>query len=604
MKCLKCGAELKENAKFCHCCGAKVENNDRESKHKEKDKQANKEYSKKTLEENKNQKRYNKEQINSKLKDFWYEQDLFEKIVLVLMILSLFMFIVAILTSRTGAGIIAILQSALFAIVLLMRKNIIKNSKSVIRNVILLISCILVIPYFLLFNYGQVNYEKYNWKDVILKNEIPKPHSKYGIIYANSDDNLNLNVYNINAEEYKEYVAECKEEGFVIDAEDLDDSFKGFNGKGYKVSLLYYETDNEMQITLEAPINLATLNWPESEMARLLPQPQSKLGRIDKDDNTGLLVYIGDTTIEEYHDYVSLCKEKGFNIDVNESEKQFYAKNSDSNKLTVNYEGNNVILIDLSEPEFDIEFQIKCRENLIFSQYDVDMYVDDDYIGSIIHGGEETYNKVLTKGEHKVKFVNVEDDSVTGEIDINILKNETYEFEIHCTSMVINIDTSKGTLVEKDEKTEEKQEKDSEKSEDTTTNDEESEDEILNVSNCQDLADILAVKDEFDPRIEEFADKYSGQKIEFDANVVDVASHNGYNTRFDYLLLGGDYGSKNISGPYFQFEDVNYYDLNLEGENVPDSFTVGLNVHIIATVEEFDSNSGLFKLDPVKITIR
>lgn len=604
MKCLKCGAELKENAKFCHCCGAKVENNDRESKHKEKDKQANKEYSKKTLEENKNQKRYNKEQINSKLKDFWYGQDLFEKIVLVLMLLSLFMFIVAIFTGRIGAGIIAILQTILFALVLLMRKNVIKNIKTVIRNVILLISCILVIPYILLFNYEQVNYEKYIWEDVILKNEIPKPYSKYGIIYANSDDSLYLNVYKINAEDYKEYVDECKEKGYVIDAEDLDDSFEAFNDKGYKVSLLHFETENEMQITLEAPINLGTLSWSKSKMAQLIPEPKSKVGKIEKDDESGLLAYIGDTTKQKYQEYVSSCIEKGFNIDVDQSEKHFSAKNSASNKLTVNYEGNNVILIELSEPEFDIEFQINCRENLLFSQYDVDMYVDDEYIGSIIHGGEETYNKVLTQGEHKIKFVNAEDDSVTGEIDINILKNEAYEIEIHCTSMGINIDTLKGTLVEKDEKTEEKQEKDSEKSEDTTTNDEESEDEILNVSNCQDLANILAVKDEFDPRIEEFADKYSGQKIEFDANVVDVASHNGYNTRFDYLLLGGDYGSKNISGPYFQFEDVNYYDLNLEGENVPDSFTVGLNVHIIATVEEFDSNSGLFKLDPVKITIR
>ena len=112
--------------------------------------------------------------------------------------------------------------------------------------------------------------------------------------------------------------------------------------------------------------------------------------------------------------------------------------------------------------------------------------------------------------------------------------------------------------------------------------------EVLNVDNCEELAVLLSLKDEFNPSIAEFASKYQGRIIEFDGNVAYVSPHEGYSTRFDYLIYAGDYSESMVSGPSFQFEDVNYYDLHLEGDNVPDLFDVGLNIHVIAKIEEYD----------------
>ena len=53
-------------------------------------------------------------------------------------------------------------------------------------------------------------------------------------------------------------------------------------------------------------------------------------------------------------------------------------------------------------------------------------------------------------------------------------------------------------------------------------------------------------------------------------------------------------------GPYFQFENVGYYDLHTDLDTV----SVGLNVHIIATVESYNASNGLFKLKPVSVTGR
>ena len=140
--------------------------------------------------------------------------------------------------------------------------------------------------------------------------------------------------------------------------------------------------------------------------------------------------------------------------------------------------------------------------------------------------------------------------------------------------------------------------------EEVEENPEESEEELLSVNNCEELATLLGLKDEFDPSIAEFASKYQGRTIEFDGNVAYVSPHEGYSTRFDYLIYAGDYSETTVLGPSFQFEDVNYYDLHLEGDNVPDTFGVGLNIHVIAEIEEYDSVSGLFKLIPVAITMR
>ena len=128
--------------------------------------------------------------------------------------------------------------------------------------------------------------------------------------------------------------------------------------------------------------------------------------------------------------------------------------------------------------------------------------------------------------------------------------------------------------------------------------------EFLTMDNCEDLAAILSTKNEFDPIIKEFAQKYAGRTIEFDGNTAAVNHHGDFDTRFDYLIYAGDFSVTTVSGPSFQLSDVNYSDLHLTGDNVPDTFGVGLNIHIVATVEEYSETSGLFKLKPVSIKIR
>lgn len=123
--------------------------------------------------------------------------------------------------------------------------------------------------------------------------------------------------------------------------------------------------------------------------------------------------------------------------------------------------------------------------------------------------------------------------------------------------------------------------------------------EILTVENCSELANILSMKGELETAYKEFAEKYEGRIIAFEGRVDYLTNHGDYKTRYDVLLSAGDYDPDHQIGPSFKFEDVNTYDMDLETD-----IYVGKNVYIIAVVEEFDMNSGLFYLDPVSVSNR
>lgn len=260
------------------------------------------------------------------------------------------------------------------------------------------------------------------------------------------------------------------------------------------------------------------------------------------------------------------------------------------------------------EPEvekYTVQVEIECEENILFSRYDVKILIDDEELGTLEHGATDTYAAELVEGEHTLKAEKEDESDVDGTVKFTISENTNLDYKISLSSDQIEIEEIE--LEQDAAQNEDKADEETDVSDDleeVDENIEEAEEEVLSVNNCEELAALLSLKDEFDPSIAEFASKYQGRTIEFDGNVAYVSPHEGYSTRFDYLIYAGDYSETTVSGPSFQFEDVNYYDLHLEGDNIPGTFGVGLNIHVIAEIEEYDSGSGLFKLTPVEIRMR
>lgn len=316
--------------------------------------------------------------------------------------------------------------------------------------------------------------------------------------------------------------------------------------------------------------------------------------------------------------------------------------------------------------KYRIELEIECAENLFFSKYDVRVLVDDNELGILEHGSTETYSAELEEGEYVFRVEKEEDSSVDGTIKFHVTEDMRLKCKLYCKSDQIKIEQTEevhppmGAEELNDKKykevktafedagfmnIEEKVIKDltedkldekevvtgisiggesSFTKEDKFPADakvvieyhvqtdiqmveeeEESEkEEIITPDNNSELADILLIQNEFDPKIKEFAYKYAGEMIEFDAYTAAVSKNEDYDTRYNYLIYAGDYSESSVSGPSFQFHNVSYYDLNLEGDNIPETFGVGLNIHVIAVVGEYNEMNGLFELDPVAITMR
>lgn len=81
--------------------------------------------------------------------------------------------------------------------------------------------------------------------------------------------------------------------------------------------------------------------WPNSKLAKMLPTPKSNYGNISSDSASSLSVYVKKTSNEDFEDYISKCKEKGFTENYNKTERRYEADNSSDYHLEIYYYENN-----------------------------------------------------------------------------------------------------------------------------------------------------------------------------------------------------------------------------------------------------------------------
>ncbi|MBR4049724.1 MAG: hypothetical protein IKK09_04440 [Clostridia bacterium] len=291
------------------------------------------------------------------------------------------------------------------------------------------------------------NAEKIAWEDIYLGSVLPKPQSLLCEIYDNSEESLYIDIHKISSKEFVNYIDLCKSNGFTIEPSHKENAFDAYNSAGFKLSLYYYEDDKQMQIQLDAPEKYDVLDWSAIDALKLLPVPQSDTGKVEENNEKATKVYVAEMTTEKYQQYVNLCIQNGFDKNINSYDKTFTSQNVDGYRLTAEYVGNNVVSITIQEPEYEINLRVERVKNLIFSTYDVDIYVDDNFEGTVGNGLTETYTLNLTKGTHTVDFVNAEDSEVYGQVKIDVSKNEDFAFQIYCYSSNIDIETVKGNTV-------------------------------------------------------------------------------------------------------------------------------------------------------------
>ena len=193
--------------------------------------------------------------------------------------------------------------------------------------------------------------EKIVWSDMVMGSMLPEPPSDKGKIYENSKEELWIEAYKVSEKQYSDYITSCQKKGFNVDAEDEDYSYSAYNKNGYKLELSCY--DEELTVRLNIPIKMGKIKWPLSKLGELLPEPKSKNGNFSYVYDTSFEVYIADTSLEDYKQYVDDVQKAGFNVDYNKSERHFDAENVGGFSATVEYEGYNIMLIRIDSPDED-----------------------------------------------------------------------------------------------------------------------------------------------------------------------------------------------------------------------------------------------------------
>lgn len=92
------------------------------------------------------------------------------------------------------------------------------------------------------------------------------------------------------------------------------------------------------------------IKWPSSGIATLLPEPESKYGKIMNDSATSFNAYIGNTSKRQFDDYIDKCMENGFTVDYSKSSIAFNASDAEKNDLSLFYdEDESYMSISLSQ---------------------------------------------------------------------------------------------------------------------------------------------------------------------------------------------------------------------------------------------------------------
>lgn len=110
-------------------------------------------------------------------------------------------------------------------------------------------------------------------------------------------------------------------------------------------------TTAENTSSAETEETYAEFSWPTSDIAKLLPVPKSDIGKISWEASYGFVIYVAETSKEDFKDYVDACKDAGFTVDYRAGDDFYYADNKDNYHLTLNYEDGDVMFIRIDEPD-------------------------------------------------------------------------------------------------------------------------------------------------------------------------------------------------------------------------------------------------------------
>lgn len=188
------------------------------------------------------------------------------------------------------------------------------------------------------------------WPSSGLGAKLPAPNTEKIKVYDYSSF-VDIDIYEATAEIFTEYISKCESAGFDIESKQKNDKYEAYNSEGCKLEIDFLKNSEKISINVyESKVN-GTISWPSIGLATLIPVPDSNVGTIASNSSTCFTAYIGDTSEEDYRNYVNSCIELGFTVDFRDTGEDFYGNNVEGIELHLAYQGFKTLYIYMKAPE-------------------------------------------------------------------------------------------------------------------------------------------------------------------------------------------------------------------------------------------------------------
>ena len=95
---------------------------------------------------------------------------------------------------------------------------------------------------------------------------------------------------------------------------------------------------------------------------------------------------------------------------------------------------------EVQAEKFTVQVKIECEENLLFSRYDVNIFIDDELLGTLEHGATDIYTAELVEGEHTLKAEKEDESDVDGTVEFEVSENMELSYQLSLSNDQIEIE--------------------------------------------------------------------------------------------------------------------------------------------------------------------
>lgn len=537
-------------------------------------------------------------------------------------------------------------QMVLFLISWLLGTGTIRRKSHGLHRVFALLGFLLIIPF---FSWDLKTVPKYTWPTSGLATMLPKPESKYGEIHTDDDDDFWIDVTKYSQDQYRKYIEKCKEAGFTIDQETSSTGYDAFNSDGAKLSIDYYNYNDKMRIMVDAPQKMGTFKWPDSDLGKILPVPDSDYGEISWENSSGFFIIVGNTTVEQTQEYGLRCRDAGFDVDYSKGDTYYQADNKDGYHVSVFYSGFNTMHIRLDAPDNETtedisdkavsesndqeavatetvtstgaaaDSQAETVENKVetsrgnisqdFKEF-VDSYEEfyneyADFLESYDASDFSMLGKYASVMEKLAEF-----DAKADAYHEDDVTPEEWKYFVDAQARIekrlLGIASDAG---EKNVETE-KQAQDITKSEsemieeETVKEKENQQDEIITVDNNAEFARIMTRYDYWSDEAVQFLKNNEGHTIAFPGFCLESFSKTGENLITVSFCVGDHIDGVDVYGPCFVVRDTTYDTVIGNADNPPSSLQMYDHYYVTAVIDHYEDDMGLCAVTPVSVDKR